>query len=118
MQVQGLNLRRLAGLSSHSTGCKYRYIHTSEAVDVCFHCKIPPAWMLKFLLYHYRDCIGTWTAHLKKKTNLQQLQVNKALKNLESESLVKPVKTVTVKSFLLSLQTSDICPGVVLYSLE
>jgi hypothetical protein len=118
VQVQGLNFRIHAGLSSHSTGYKYRYIHTSEAVDVCFHCENPPAWMLKFLLYHYRGCIGIWTAHLRKKTNLQQLQVNKALKNLESKSLVKPVKTVAVKSFLLSLQTSDMCPGVVLYSLE
>lgn len=40
--------------------------------------------------------IGIWTADLKKRTNLQQPQVNKALKNLESRSLVKAVKTVTV----------------------
>jgi DNA-directed RNA polymerase III subunit RPC6 len=39
---------------------------------------------------------GIWTADLKKRTNLQQPQVNKALKNLESRSLVKAVKTVTV----------------------
>jgi predicted transcriptional regulator len=42
---------------------------------------------------------GIWTADLKKRTNLQQLQVNKALKNLESRSLVKPVKTVSVIPF-------------------
>jgi DNA-directed RNA polymerase III subunit RPC6 len=41
---------------------------------------------------------GIWTADLKKRTNLQQLQVNKALKNLESRSLVKPVKTVSNKN--------------------
>jgi hypothetical protein len=52
--------------------------------------------MLNILLYPCGGCIGIWTADLKKRTNLQQLQVNKALKNLESRSLVKPVKTVSV----------------------
>jgi hypothetical protein len=32
----------------------------------------------------------------KRRTNLQQPQINKALKNLEGRSLVKAVKTVTV----------------------
>lgn len=41
---------------------------------------------------------GIWTADLKRRTNLQQPQINKALKNLEGRSLVKAVKTVTNKN--------------------
>jgi len=40
---------------------------------------------------------GIWTADLKRRTNLQQPQINKALMNLEGRSLVKAVKTVTVR---------------------
>jgi DNA-directed RNA polymerase III subunit RPC6 len=53
----------------------------------------------KYISVSLWGCIGIWTADLKKRTNLQQLQVNKALKNLESRSLVKPVKTVSVIPF-------------------
>lgn len=52
----------------------------------------PTLW--KVLMFVW--LVGMWTADLKKRTNLQQPQVNKALKNLESRSLVKAVKTVTV----------------------
>ena len=37
---------------------------------------------------------GIWTRDLRSKTNLQQPQINKILKTLDSRSLVKSVKSV------------------------
>jgi len=39
--------------------------------------------------------MGIWTKDMKRETNLQQPQVNKALKNLEARGLIKGVKTVS-----------------------
>ena len=38
--------------------------------------------------------MGIWTEDMKRETNLQQPQVNKALKNLEAPGLIKGVKYV------------------------
>ena len=40
-------------------------------------------------------CAGIWTKDLKTRTNLQQPQVTKILKNLDARGLVKSVKGVT-----------------------
>lgn len=39
--------------------------------------------------------MGIWTKDMKRETNLQQPQVNKALKNLEARGLIKGVKCVS-----------------------
>ena len=43
-------------------------------------------------------CIGLWTKDMKHKTNLQQTQVTKILKQLESRNLVKAIKPVNQPS--------------------
>lgn len=50
----------------------------------------------------YLLCLGIWTMDLKRRTNLQQPQVTKAIKTLEARNLIKAVKSVEVswmKSF-------------------
>ena len=39
--------------------------------------------------------MGIWTKDMKRETNLQQPQVNKALKNIEAPDLIKVVKCVS-----------------------
>ena len=39
--------------------------------------------------------MGIWTKDMKRETNLQQPQVNKALKNIEARDLIKGVKCVS-----------------------
>jgi len=80
---------RMIGLSFVS-----RYYFASSCITLnegdgwaCFIRNINPCSLLA----------GIWTADLKRRTNLQQPQINKALKNLEGRSLVKAVKTVTVR---------------------
>ena len=43
-------------------------------------------------------CTGLWTKDMKHKTNLQQTQVTKILKQLESRNLVKAIKPVNQPS--------------------
>eukprot|EP00873_Tetraselmis_striata_P028789 jgi/Tetstr1/449053/TSEL_036268.t1 len=51
--------------------------------------------MLVYQVIHQAGNIGIWTKDLKHKSNLQQPQVAKILKTLESRKLVKSVKSVT-----------------------
>jgi hypothetical protein len=106
VQVQGLNFRRLAGLSSHSTGCKYRYIHTSEAVDACFHCKNPPAWMLKFLLYRHLD------SSFEEENKSSTAASKQGTEEFGEHKLGETSQYCYSKVLSSSLQTSYICPGV------
>lgn len=43
------------------------------------------------------ECAGIWTRDLRFKSGLQQMQLNRALKSLESKNLIKAVKSIAVR---------------------
>ncbi|KAG6557884.1 hypothetical protein Mapa_000061 [Marchantia paleacea] len=63
---------------------------------------------------------GIWTMDLKRRTNLQQPQVTKAIKNLETRNLIKAVKSVEHKSrkvyMLFELEPSRDVTGGAFYT--
>jgi hypothetical protein len=79
VQVQGLNFRRHAGLSSHSTGCKYRHLDS-----------------------RFEEENESSTAASKQGSE-----------EFGEPKLGETSQDCFCNSFLLSLQTFDICPGLV-----
>ncbi|KAL3691082.1 hypothetical protein R1sor_004733 [Riccia sorocarpa] len=63
---------------------------------------------------------GIWTMDVKRKTNLQQPQITKAIKNLETRNLIKAVKSVEHKSrkvyMLFELEPSRDVTGGAFYT--
>eukprot|EP00249_Psilotum_nudum_P007454 c20568_g1_i1 orf=274-1158(+) len=53
--------------------------------------------MLVYQTIQQAGNMGIWTKDMKRNTNLQQPQVAKAIKNLESRSLIKAVKSIASK---------------------
>eukprot|EP00762_Andalucia_godoyi_P004065 ANDGO_06330.mRNA.1 DNA-directed RNA polymerase III subunit rpc6 len=54
--------------------------------------------MLVYQIIESSASQGIWTRHIKTRSNLQQTQLNKILKNLESRRLVKQVKSIEAKT--------------------
>jgi DNA-directed RNA polymerase III subunit RPC6 len=80
-----------------SSDDKIVYREVSEDVAAKFR-GLSPEDMLIYQLIEASGNQGIWTKHLKTKSNLQQTQINKILKNLENRKLVKQVKSVEAKT--------------------
>eukprot|EP00245_Coleochaete_scutata_P005802 TRINITY_DN19670_c0_g1_i1.p1 TRINITY_DN19670_c0_g1~~TRINITY_DN19670_c0_g1_i1.p1 ORF type:complete len:316 (-),score=71.55 TRINITY_DN19670_c0_g1_i1:238-1098(-) len=93
--INSLLQKRMLQLFKHGDSLIYRELDHEEAVKFK---GLASEDMLVYQVIQQSGNMGIWTRDLKMKSNLQQPQITKILKTLESRKLVKAVKSVVSKN--------------------
>eukprot|EP01027_Heterolobosea_sp_BB2_P008645 GEZU01012827.1.p1 GENE.GEZU01012827.1~~GEZU01012827.1.p1 ORF type:complete len:206 (-),score=29.32 GEZU01012827.1:125-742(-) len=97
-QVQAINhLLQMGRLSVFQDGDALIYKAVSDDIAAKFK-GLGQEEMLIYQLIEQSGNVGIWNRELKSKSNLQQPQIAKILKTLESRKLIKPVTSVSGKN--------------------
>eukprot|EP00002_Diphylleia_rotans_P032945 TRINITY_DN6967_c0_g2_i4.p1 TRINITY_DN6967_c0_g2~~TRINITY_DN6967_c0_g2_i4.p1 ORF type:complete len:278 (+),score=77.11 TRINITY_DN6967_c0_g2_i4:59-892(+) len=97
-QIAAINsLLRKGKLSIFEVNGSYSYKLRSEEESSGF-LGLAPEEMLIYQLISASGNMGLWTKDMRIKSNLQQQQITKILKNLENRKLVKSVKSISGKN--------------------